>query len=103
MKLNRRDCLVQSTWTTGALAVTTSAMPASNVWANDSGVQTPVQHHPAKAKRVIFLFMHGGPSHVDTFDYKPRLIADNGKDLPFELPPQISAKPTLLASPWKWS
>ncbi|WP_037226904.1 DUF1501 domain-containing protein [Rhodopirellula baltica] len=103
MKLNRRDCLVQSTWTTGALAVTASALPASSAWANDSGVQTLVQHHPAKAKRVIFLFMHGGPSHVDTFDYKPMLIRDNGKDLPFELPPQISAKPTLLASPWKWS
>src|SRR5438874_13674343 len=36
-------------------------------------------HFPAKAKRVIFLCMQGGPSHVDTFDYKPKLIADNGK------------------------
>ena len=31
-------------------------------------------HFPAKAKRVIFLCMQGGPSHVDTFDYKPQLI-----------------------------
>ena len=30
-------------------------------------------HFPAKAKRVIFLFMQGGPSHVDTWDYKPAL------------------------------
>ncbi|HAM72826.1 MAG TPA: DUF1501 domain-containing protein, partial [Verrucomicrobiales bacterium] len=30
-------------------------------------------HFPARAKRIIFLFMHGGPSHVDTFDYKPKL------------------------------
>ena len=36
-------------------------------------------HFPAKAKRVIFLCMEGGPSHVDTFDYKPKLIADDGK------------------------
>lgn len=46
----------------------------------------PTTHHPAKAKRVIFLFMHGGPSHVDTFDYKPKLFEDDGKPLPFEKP-----------------
>ena len=40
-------------------------------------------HHAARAKRVIFLFMHGGPSQVDTFDYKPRLERDHGKDRPF--------------------
>ena len=34
-------------------------------------------HFTAKAKRVIFLHMSGGVSHVDTFDYKPRLIADH--------------------------
>jgi len=35
---------------------------------------------PAKAKRVIFLYMSGGVSHVDTFDPKPRLTADHGKE-----------------------
>ena len=39
-------------------------------------------HFPAKAKRVIFLCMHGAPSHVDTFDYKPRLMADTDKPSP---------------------
>ncbi|MCA9058083.1 MAG: DUF1501 domain-containing protein, partial [Planctomycetaceae bacterium] len=39
-------------------------------------------HFPARAKRVIFLCMEGGPSHLDTFDYKPQLIADNGKPAP---------------------
>jgi hypothetical protein len=39
-------------------------------------------HFPAKAKRVIFLCMDGGPSHVDTFDYKPKLAADDGKAPP---------------------
>ena len=38
-------------------------------------------HFPGTAKRVIFLCMSGGPSHVDTFDYKPQLITDNGKSL----------------------
>jgi hypothetical protein len=37
----------------------------------------------ARAKRVIFLFMHGGPSSIDTFDPKPRLTIDHGKPVPF--------------------
>ena len=39
-------------------------------------------HHTAKAKRVIYLFMSGGPSHHDLWDYKPKLSEDFGKDLP---------------------
>lgn len=38
-------------------------------------------HFPARAKRVIFMFMAGAPSHVDTFDFKPRLQADDGKSV----------------------
>src|ERR1700730_15000031 len=49
-------------------------------------------HHAARAKRVIFLFMSGGPSHVDTFDPKPRLNRDNGKPLPFEQPHLVRTK-----------
>ncbi|MEM6365980.1 MAG: DUF1501 domain-containing protein, partial [Planctomycetota bacterium] len=56
-----------------------------------------------RAKRVIFLFMHGGPSHVDTFDYKPRLASDDGKPLPFDLPPNMGALPKLMKGPWKFS
>src|SRR5216683_2895608 len=41
-------------------------------------------HFPAKAKRVIFLFMNGGASHVDTFDPKPALAKYAGKPLPME-------------------
>ena len=58
-------------------------------------------HHPAKAKRVIFLFMSGGPSHVDLFDPKPRLATDNGKPLPFEQPKLVRTKTgNLLRSPF---
>jgi hypothetical protein len=42
-------------------------------------------HFPAKAKRVIHLFMNGGPSHVDTFDPKPSLTKYHGKELPMHL------------------
>ncbi len=60
-------------------------------------------HFEPKAKRVIFLFMHGGPSQVDTFDYKPKLTADDGKPLPFPKPRVVSGETgNLLGSPWKF-
>src|ERR671923_591477 len=43
-------------------------------------------HFEPKAKRVIFLFMHGGPSSIDTFDPKERLNRDHGKPLPIKRP-----------------
>jgi hypothetical protein len=60
-------------------------------------------HHPPRAKRIIFLFMKGGPSQVDTFDYKPALQRDDGKPLPFPKP-RVTFAPTgnLLGSPWKF-
>jgi hypothetical protein len=62
----------------------------------------PAAHHAATVKRVVFLFMHGGPSHVDTFDYKPKLQASDGEPLPFEAPAHLDAKPVLMKSPWKF-
>jgi Protein of unknown function (DUF1501) len=67
----------------------------------------PVAARPAmgaaRAKRVIFLFMKGGPSHVDTFDPKPLLTRDHGKKYPFE-EPRIKFAETglLLKSPWQF-
>ncbi len=63
-----------------------------------------VPHHAPKAKRIIFLYMPGGPSHVDLFDPKPRLARDNGKPLPFDKPKLERTKTgNLLASPWKFA
>lgn len=60
-------------------------------------------HHRPCAKRVIFLFMHGGPSQVDTFDYKPQLKVDAGKALPFDAAPNVSdPNGKLMDSPWKF-
>ncbi|SFI49353.1 DUF1501 domain-containing protein [Planctomicrobium piriforme] len=60
-------------------------------------------HFTPRAKRVIFLFMKGGPSHVDTFDYKPQLQVDDGKPFPFAKPRvQFAATGNLLGSPWKF-
>ena len=69
--------------------------------ANPFAVRQP--HYAAKAKRVIFLYMPGGPSHVDLFDPKPRLAVDHGKPLPFPKPKLERTKTgNLLASPWKF-
>ena len=58
---------------------------------------------PARAKRVIFLFMAGGPSHLDTFDPKPLLDRDNGRPLPFSKPTLERTKTgNLLKSPFKF-
>lgn len=60
-------------------------------------------HFPPRAKRVIFLFMHGGVSHVDTFDPKPKLAELNGKPLPIAKPAfEFGGTGNLLASPWKF-
>src|SRR5262249_21909581 len=45
------------------------------------GVVRPL-HHPAKAKRVIYLYMAGGPSHLESFDHKPKLAEMHGKPMP---------------------
>ncbi len=74
----RRHFLQSTACGFGSLALSAMAQGA----ANPLSARHP--HFPAKAKRVIFLFMAGGVSHVDSFDYKPRLERDNGKMMDFE-------------------
>src|SRR6516162_1541634 len=50
-----------------------------------TGGVLPAVHFAPKAKRVIYLFMSGGPSHIDLFDYKPKLREYHGKELPGEV------------------
>ena len=58
---------------------------------------------PARAKRIAFLLMKGGPSHVDTFDPKPLLQRDDGKPYPFKQPRvQFAETGKLLKSPWSF-
>jgi hypothetical protein len=73
-----------------------------------AGEQKPLAvrppHFAPRAKNVIFLFMSGGPSHVDLFDPKPKLTEMNGQPLPFEKPTLERTKTgNLLGSPWKFS
>jgi hypothetical protein len=65
-------------------------------------------HHAPKAKRVIFIFMQGGPSHVDTFDHKPRLDADDGKMMRFDDARVLANTRRIIdhrvfRSPWKFA
>jgi hypothetical protein len=60
-------------------------------------------HHPARAKSVIFLYMDGGPSQVDTFDPKPRLDRENGQPIKVKThPTQFNNVGNVLGSPWKF-
>jgi hypothetical protein len=76
---------------------------SSNQDARLGPLAAKLPHFAAKAKRIVFLFMKGGPSQVDTFDPKPMLTRDSGKPAPFELPKVLFAKAeNLLKSPWRF-
>lgn len=109
LPITRRAALAQIACGFGSVALTgllaeeqaRGAEAPSSASANPLAPRPP--HFPAKAKRVLFLFMHGGVSHVDTFDPKPKLQEMNGKPFPFAKP-RFEFAPTgnLLASPWKF-
>ena len=82
--LTRRTALQQLGCGFGflALAGLAAEQQARAAIANPLAAKKP--HHSPKAKRVIFLFMQGGVSHVDSLDYKPRLLADDGKMMHFD-------------------
>jgi len=99
--MTRRHLLHSASAGSGSLALSglLGLEQARAAAADPLAVRAP--HFPARAKRVIFLFMHGGPSQVDTFDYKPLLKRDHGKPLPFARPKVVSSETfNLLQSPW---
>jgi hypothetical protein len=65
----------------GLLRAAEAAAPPPGKTGRWPGVVHPL-HFPARAKRVIYLTMAGGPSHLETFDYKPKLAEMNGKPMP---------------------
>jgi len=79
--VNRRSFLKQSLSSLGVFAL--GDLMASDKIRNDNGAAGfEGMHHPAKVKRVIHLCMAGGPSHLETFDYKPVLEKHHGKAMP---------------------
>ncbi|MEM6978883.1 MAG: DUF1501 domain-containing protein [Planctomycetota bacterium] len=89
--LTRREILKHSSAGFGYLALG-GMVAAEEAVSNPLAVRQP--HFAARAKRVIFLCMQGGPSHVDTFDYKPQLVRDHGKSGRYG--------GALLKSPWEF-
>ncbi len=80
-----------------------SAKAASAVAPIDNPLAPKAPHFTPRAKRVIFVFMKGGPSHVDTFDPKPLLDRDDGKPYPYAKPRvQFAQTGSLLKSPWSF-
>ena len=101
--ITRRDILARAGHGFGALAL--ASLLEANPRVNPLAAKPP--HFAPKAKSVIFLFMVGGPSHVDTFDPKPALKKYEGQKLPDSygtVTSQFTKGDTpLLASPWKFA
>lgn len=98
--LTRRQMLTRTANGFGAVAL-------ASLLAEDRGIAAEsklVNHHPAKAKSIIFLYMDGGPSQVDTFDYKPALTKYDGQDPRQAIgklePTQFSNVGKVMKSPW---
>lgn len=105
--LSRREMLHRSASGFGAVAL--AALQSDRSFASGTTAEGRADHgphHPPRAKNVIFLYMDGGPSQVDTFDPKPLLTRYDGKD-PGQFfrvePTQFNNNGTVLASPWKFS
>ena len=79
-EFSRRNALKTLSCGFGYMALAGLTTKAAEDSKNPLAPKAP--HYPATAKRVIFLCMRGGPSHVDTFDYKPQLTKDSGKQSP---------------------
>jgi hypothetical protein len=111
MKLSRRQTLQTFANGFGSLALAqlfaqeSRAVAAAAIGSPQSPIgNLPLPHFAARAKRIIFLFMSGGPSHIDLFDPKPQVAKNHGKPLPFEMPKLVRTKTgNLLSSPWKFA
>jgi Protein of unknown function (DUF1501) len=106
--LSRRDMLARCANGFGAVAL--AALMGDRAYGADIASKPDADpmaprpsHYPAKAKSVIFLFMDGGPSQVDTFDPKPRLDREHGQAIKAKVQPtQFNNVGKVLRSPWKF-
>src|SRR5262245_33671292 len=102
--LSRRELLAQAGRGFGSVALV-SMLNASP--RNPLAAKAP--HSPVKAKNVIYLFMHGGVSHVDTFDPKPELAKRSGQSISAEAAKGLKtnridfSKAPMRGSPWQFN
>ncbi len=106
METTRRNWLRTAACGFGSLALSGLANRAAQASPrNPLAPQEPML--PARAKRVIFIFMQGGPSHVDTFDYKPSLAKYDGEKLEFkdarkQAKTGMTGAEVVMKSPWEF-
>src|SRR6476661_6893908 len=106
--LTRREMLYRSANGFGAVAL--AAMMNEQLAAGTNSTSKPLaprsSHFAPQAKSIIFLYMDGGPSQVDTFDPKPRLNREHGEPIKMHAPPTQfiphDSVPKVLGSPWKF-
>ena len=97
---DRRTFLARAANGFGALAASVLLHGRSS--ANERGA-LPALHHRPRARQVVFLYMDGGVSQVDSFDPKPRLALDHGKPIAMAVPKtQFDDVGAVLQSPWKF-
>jgi hypothetical protein len=101
LDMHRRTFLGRGIAGLGILGLNSLLNP--KLFGQSQGVVNPL-HHPAKAKRVIFLYQAGGPSHLETFDYKPKLAEMHGKTMPESMTKgqqiaQLQGKPLMCFGP----
>lgn len=104
--VSRRQMLAQCALGFGATALTGLMSEEAHGDSNQlpAGAALRKTHHPARAKHVIFCFMSGGVSHVDSFDPKPRLTKDHGKPMPVKVErTQFNNNGNIMASPFKFT
>src|SRR5262245_31841043 len=103
----RRDLLRRCANGFGAVALSALLEEYANAKVGDSLRESPSTrgasglHHEPKATSVIFLYMDGGPSQIDTFDPKPRLDREHGQPIKMKTPPtQFNDVGKVLKCPW---
>src|SRR5881296_1884546 len=103
----RREMLVRCANGFGAVAL--AALMAEEAAAERTAASAKTEHFPSRARNIIFLYMDGGPSQVDTFDYKPLLEKLDGQPVPRTFDkkdkvalPTYGITPSLLGSRRQW-
>src|SRR5438067_13813570 len=108
--LTRRQALQEAAIGFGAMAAN-SMLQQERLFAADAlakeriyDLKPKTPQFPAKAKRVIFIYIGGGPSTIDMFDPKPALMRYDGKPAPFEIKGRaLNGSQQIMASPWKFA
>ena len=106
--LDRRRFLKTNACGFGALAFSALATQQARAEAASMS-QSSLAHLVPRAKRVIFLFMQGGVSHVDSFDHKPALVDHDGQKMPFDDARELAStgargsSQRVMKSPWKFT